>query len=337
MKKAKVFISYAHEDLAAARSIYSLLAVSPYVAPWLDKECLPPGQRWERAIRQQIRDSQFFILILSNNSVNKRGFYQKEIKIALDVLSEFPDDQVFILPVRIDDCSIISEQLREIQYVDMFPDWSRGAARLTDVISAYTRPTGIEVPSIVTSTEGFRCAYTRGSELNLKSGISGMKSNPNGHLQAWLPTDDTVILGDSNINPPYNPDNETVAQWNIQILPSDVNRIDKCYLSIGCIRHFGGLHSPASGDLVEIFVNDDAIDAFYLLSKPHHQHDFFHYGPHTPASQVKPFSECYNVYSWIVPVGLLRQSGSQLVEVRLAKRAKWDIDMIGFVYATSDA
>jgi TIR domain len=335
MKEVNVFISYAHEDLEAARNIYSLLAVSPYVMPWLDKECLQPGQKWERAIRQQIRKSQFFILILSSNSVNKRGFYQKEIKIALDVLAEFPDDQVFILPVRLDDCGIVSEPLREIQYVDMFPDWNSGAARLTDVIAECANPA--EVPSTDIFRESLSCVYSRGSDLNLKSGISGTRSSPNGHLQAWFPTDDTVILGDSNINPPYNPDSETIAQWNIQIPPSDLNRIDKCYLSIGCIRHFGGLHSPTSGDLVQIFVNDEAIDAFFLLSKPHHQNDFFHYGPHTPASQVKPFTTCQNVYSWIVPVGLLRHSGSQSVEVRLAKRAKWDIDLIGFVYSMSDA
>jgi hypothetical protein len=76
-------------------------------------------------------------LLLSKHSVTKRGFYQKEIRVALDVLNEFPEDETFLVPVRLDDCTVRFEALREIQYIDLFPDWWDGFDRLLSALQLH--------------------------------------------------------------------------------------------------------------------------------------------------------------------------------------------------------
>ena len=52
--------------------------------PWIDKKKILPGRRWEIEIQKAIKDSPYFILLFSLNSVNKIGFVQNEFRYALD-------------------------------------------------------------------------------------------------------------------------------------------------------------------------------------------------------------------------------------------------------------
>ena len=116
----KIFLSYAHEDAAAAEHLYRALNAYPRVEVWFDKHSLPGGSNWAPAIRKAIRECRYCIVLLSKHAVTKRGFYQKEIRAALDVLREFPEDETFVVPVRLDDCEVRFEALRELQYIDLF-------------------------------------------------------------------------------------------------------------------------------------------------------------------------------------------------------------------------
>jgi len=40
--------------------------------------------------KQEIRNSSHFLALLSSNAITKRGFVQKEINIALEVIDEIP-------------------------------------------------------------------------------------------------------------------------------------------------------------------------------------------------------------------------------------------------------
>lgn len=82
---SRVFISYAREDSAMARRLYGDLAASGHT-PWLDSENLLPGERWRRAIQLAIKESDYFLALLSSSSVSKRGFVQKEVLAAIEVL-----------------------------------------------------------------------------------------------------------------------------------------------------------------------------------------------------------------------------------------------------------
>jgi len=131
---AKIFISYAREDREIARRLYDYLR-SHDQEPWLDIENLIPGQKWEIAIQSAIRESNFFIALLSPHSIEKRGYVQKELREGLDMLDRIPDSQVFLIPVRIGDCEPQHDRLRELQWVDLLPDWEAGLRRLDKVFS----------------------------------------------------------------------------------------------------------------------------------------------------------------------------------------------------------
>jgi hypothetical protein len=136
LELTQVFISYAHEDIDYARKLYEKLKSVPSIEPWFDKKCLLPGVRWKPAIRKAIRESRFFIALLSNHSVTKKGFVQKELNDALEILDEFPENQVFLIPARLEECALPSEKLREIQYVDFFPDWNEGFETMLKTLTA---------------------------------------------------------------------------------------------------------------------------------------------------------------------------------------------------------
>ena len=47
---------------------------------------------------------------------------QKELKTALEVLDLFPSSERFILPVRLNDCEVGERRLKELNWVDLFPE-----------------------------------------------------------------------------------------------------------------------------------------------------------------------------------------------------------------------
>ena len=46
------------------------------------------------------------IVCLSDHSITKQGFVQKEIRFALDIADEHPPGRIFIIPVRLVDCDV---------------------------------------------------------------------------------------------------------------------------------------------------------------------------------------------------------------------------------------
>jgi hypothetical protein len=112
----KIFISYARVDQEPVRQIYTELKVACHY-PWLDVEDILPGEDWRRAINKAIEESEIFIAVLSTNSFDRRGVIQKEILRAIDKMEEFLPGDVFIIPLRLDDCEI-PERLKHLQVLD---------------------------------------------------------------------------------------------------------------------------------------------------------------------------------------------------------------------------
>ena len=84
------------------------------------------GEDWNRSIRQAIRSSDFILVCMSARSVNKRGYFQREIKMALDLWEEKLEDDIYLIPVRLEDCQC-PEQITRFQWVDWFEPsgWQR--------------------------------------------------------------------------------------------------------------------------------------------------------------------------------------------------------------------
>ena len=127
--RQQIFIAYVREDLEAAQRLYEELAEAGF-APWLDIKKLLPGQNWPRAIESAIETSDFFVACFSSRSVSKKGDFQAEIRYALDCARRMPLDEIFVVPVRLDGCPLPATIRRQYEYVDLFPDWSRGMRRL---------------------------------------------------------------------------------------------------------------------------------------------------------------------------------------------------------------
>lgn len=140
-RHSRVFISYAREDSDPAVRLYEDIKTRTNLKPWLDREDLLPGENWDQKIREAIENSKYFIALFSSTSVQKRGYLQKEFKHALDVLKEIPEGNVFIIPVRLDNCEIPFEvpyeKLKKTEYVDLFPNWFEGIRRLSRTFDVY--------------------------------------------------------------------------------------------------------------------------------------------------------------------------------------------------------
>ena len=128
-----VFVAYVEEDLDAVRRLFCLFKEHGF-EPWVDRWKLLPGQNWPRAIEQVISRCDFFLPCFSRRSVTKRGQFQAELRYALDCASRSLLDEIFIVPVRLDDCSVPARVMRELHYVDLFPEMETGFQRVAHMM-----------------------------------------------------------------------------------------------------------------------------------------------------------------------------------------------------------
>ena len=117
---AQIFLSYARPDEEKIKDLYQELSDAGF-QPWMDKKDILPGEIWQSCIQKAIRRSDFFMACLSSNSISKRGFLQREIKSALDIWQEKLDSDIYLIPVRVEDCKV-PESLRKFQWVNLFEE-----------------------------------------------------------------------------------------------------------------------------------------------------------------------------------------------------------------------
>jgi len=139
-RKLKVFLCHASDDKSPVRRICRRLQ-SDGIAPWLDEQNLLPGQKWQLEIPRAVRSSDAVLICLSRNSVTKSGYVQKEIKIALDAADEQPEDRIFLIPVRLEECEV-PDRLSSFQWVNLFDE--NGYERLMSALRRLARSIGIQ-------------------------------------------------------------------------------------------------------------------------------------------------------------------------------------------------
>ena len=109
----QIFIAHANEDKSAVRGLYDRLKQSGY-KPWLDEKDLFPGQNWRDEIPKALKKSDFFLMCLSLQSINKKGYVQTEFKQAIKLSAEMPTGTIYLIPLKLDDCEI--PDLRQNEY-----------------------------------------------------------------------------------------------------------------------------------------------------------------------------------------------------------------------------
>jgi len=124
-RKLRVFLCHSSQDKPIVRELYQRLLAESWIDPWLDEEKLLPGQDWDLEIEKAVESADAVIVCVSGKSVTKEGYVQKEIRKVLDIALEKPEETIFIIPLRLDDCEL-PRRLRSLHYVDYFPAEKRG-------------------------------------------------------------------------------------------------------------------------------------------------------------------------------------------------------------------
>jgi SpoVK/Ycf46/Vps4 family AAA+-type ATPase len=142
----KVFVSYVREDSAKVDRIAQTLRVYG-IDPWLDRTHIAPGERWQRAIRNAIRDGHYFLACFSPAYAERDSTYMnEELRIAVEQLRLMPVTRRWFIPVMLESCRIPDfpidaiDTLNSFQYIDFSNDWGAAMKRLIDAILSGGQP-----------------------------------------------------------------------------------------------------------------------------------------------------------------------------------------------------
>jgi hypothetical protein len=111
-----IFLSYASPDRHRVSPYADALESSGFTV-WIDYKRLKAGQQWDFEIRRELEKAAIVIVFISNNSVDRRGYVQREIKIAVDKAQEKLTGDIYLIPVLLDEHTPIPEEIRQIQCV----------------------------------------------------------------------------------------------------------------------------------------------------------------------------------------------------------------------------
>jgi hypothetical protein len=145
----RVFLCHSSADKPDVRKLYKQLQDDGF-DPWLDEEDLIGGQDWDLEIRKEVRRSDVVLVCLSQSSITRTGYVQKEIRIALDAADERPEGTIFIIPLRLEECDI-PERLRRWHAINFFED--KGYERLVRALTRRADDLGITVTPLADNEE----------------------------------------------------------------------------------------------------------------------------------------------------------------------------------------
>jgi hypothetical protein len=104
------------------------------------REKLLPGQDFKFEISQAVKESHVVLVCLSNRSITKSGYVQKEIKYALDQADEQPENTIFAIPLKFEEC-VVPRRLINWQWLDYFE--SNGHEKLLNSLNKRCLDVGV--------------------------------------------------------------------------------------------------------------------------------------------------------------------------------------------------
>jgi hypothetical protein len=185
-----LYLSYAREDEKQVQELYDRLSAAGF-KPWTVARDVQPGADWAALSMEAIRRSDFFLAILSGHTAGQSGFIAQELDAALDVKSRKPADEVYLIPVRLEECDV-PERLGTILWIDLFKE--DGWDRLLGALSA-TSPRLLRRPEppddLVQACLDGNCILDVGSGLSARAGFPTWKSLVSdllewAHQQDWI-------------------------------------------------------------------------------------------------------------------------------------------------------
>ena len=119
-KQPIVFLSYAREDTAVVTDLRERLEAEGF-SVWMDKFSILGGEDWDRSIHRGVSSCDLFVACLSPHSVRKRGYVQREMKLAESVLQGKLPGDIFVVPLMLAP-SEIPESVERFQVVRLFEE-----------------------------------------------------------------------------------------------------------------------------------------------------------------------------------------------------------------------
>lgn len=114
------FISYAKENRKRVHSVARDLRKRD-IFVWDDESLLLPGDHWESKIENAIECADYFLLFLSAATIDRDGYKNRELRLALKRQSTKAPGKRFLIPILIDPCEP-PQDLRELHWLRMWED-----------------------------------------------------------------------------------------------------------------------------------------------------------------------------------------------------------------------
>ena len=127
-KEITVFISHSSKDKSFVRQLAGDLATNG-VTLWLDEQTIRVGDSIVDKINQGLASSDFFLAVLSDNSISSE-WVKRELNQAL--IREIEERRVKILPIKLTECEMPS-LIKDKKYADFSKSYKQG---LVDLLKA---------------------------------------------------------------------------------------------------------------------------------------------------------------------------------------------------------
>ena len=239
----QIFLAHAREDQEVILKLYNRIKEAGY-KPWVDKKDLKGGQEWESVIPEEIEKSQIFLACLSERSIAKRGYVQKEFRMALNQMASLPSGSIYLIPVLLDKCEI--PNLRHEEYgislrkyhginyweSDGFAELERAIAfqygpfikeqESADKIAEFEYVTVDETGNEIRREKGQISYYSE----DLGNGISlEMLSIPSGKFMMGLPEGEVEVEGYGHESPQHEVTVQSFFMGKFQITQAQYQKI----------------------------------------------------------------------------------------------------------------
>ena len=128
--KVVAFLSHSSKDKAFIRQLAADLTKNN-VTVWLDEQMIKVGDSIADKISQGLAESDYFLVALSDNSVQSE-WVKKELNHAL--ISEIEEKEVKVLPLLLSNCEI-PPLIKEKKYADFSQSYKSGLKQLLEVLT----------------------------------------------------------------------------------------------------------------------------------------------------------------------------------------------------------
>lgn len=154
LRRLRVFLCHASEDDPTVGEINERLESLPWVDPWIDDKDLLPGQEFEPMVDRALRQADVVLLCLSTRSVNKTGYVQKEVRLALAYAEEKPEGTIYLIPLFLDDCELPYKlQLKKLHWAKYTSKEDFG--KILDALKVRANGLGIKIDPMTITNEAW--------------------------------------------------------------------------------------------------------------------------------------------------------------------------------------